>query len=162
MRRNISARTRSATPFTISAPSWEGSTWTRKGRLPKGASTTLTMAAATELAWASAGSKLASPLSAVSGTPLSLAYWFTDSTWVELRPVVARMPAYTVWPASAKRRAARAPKPLDAPVMTITCFMVMLRRVRKGSDDAAVDAQHLSIDPGGVRTGEKRDDIGDV
>jgi hypothetical protein len=28
------------------------------------------------------------------------------------------MPAYTVWPASAKRRAARAPKPLDAPVIT--------------------------------------------
>jgi hypothetical protein len=38
--------------------------------------------------------------------------------------VVARIPAYTVWPASAKRRAARAPKPLDAPVITMTCFMI--------------------------------------
>jgi hypothetical protein len=28
-----------------------------------------------------------------------------------------------VWPARASARAASAPKPLDAPLMTITCFM---------------------------------------
>jgi hypothetical protein len=69
VRRNISARTRSATPFTISAPSCEGSTWTRKGRLPKGKSTTFTMAFATSAASASAGSSAARPFSACSGTP---------------------------------------------------------------------------------------------
>src|SRR5580700_10424281 len=32
------------------------------------------------------------------------------------------MPAYTLWPATARARAASAPKPLDAPVMTIILF----------------------------------------
>jgi hypothetical protein len=41
MRRNISARTRSATPLTISAPSCEGSTWVRNGRQPRGLSAVL-------------------------------------------------------------------------------------------------------------------------
>jgi len=47
MFRSSSARTRSATPFTISAPSWAGSICTRNGRVPKGISTIFTMAFAT-------------------------------------------------------------------------------------------------------------------
>ena len=47
MFRSSSARTRSATPLTISAPSWAGSICTRNGRVPKGISTIFTIAFAT-------------------------------------------------------------------------------------------------------------------
>src|SRR5580704_13434513 len=50
----------------------------------------------------------------------SLANAVRFATSGALRPEVSRMPAYTLWPATARARAASAPKPLDAPVMTIT------------------------------------------
>src|SRR5271154_3045190 len=62
MLRYISARTRSATPFTTSAPSCAGSMCTRNRRLPKGKSTTLTIALATSATSASAGAVAANPL----------------------------------------------------------------------------------------------------
>ena len=66
---NISMRTRSATALTTSAPSCDGSTWMRKGRLPCGRSTARTICRATSSGSASAGSRLASPLSVWSVTP---------------------------------------------------------------------------------------------
>src|SRR4051812_46238379 len=66
-------------------------------------------------------------------------------------------------PASASARAARAPKPLDAPVMTMTFFMTISPGLeRGGSDDAAVGAERLAVDPAAVRAGEKRDHARDV
>src|SRR6266481_2159970 len=56
---NISLRTRSITAKATSAPSSEGSTWTLKGRLPKGVSTTLTIASTTVEASASGGTRAA-------------------------------------------------------------------------------------------------------
>src|SRR5258708_31583370 len=60
-----------------------------------------------------------------------------------------------MWPASASARAASAPKPLEAPVMTIICFMTqillidvlrgLMRRVR--SDHATLGAQHPAVFP---------------
>jgi len=41
------------------------------------------------------------------------------------RPEVSRMLAYTTCPALASARAASAPKPLEAPVTTITFFIVL-------------------------------------
>src|SRR5580704_4491200 len=61
MFRRSSARTRSATPLTTSAPSSAGSTWMRKGRFPKGMSTTLTIAFATSATSASGTAVRANP-----------------------------------------------------------------------------------------------------
>src|ERR1700688_1334123 len=46
----------------------------------------------------------------------------------------------------------------------MTCFMKCSypNLEIEGLDDSAVDAQHLAIDPGGIGTGEKGDDVGDV
>lgn len=71
MLRYISRRIRSAMALTTSAPSCDGSTWTRNGRLPNGVSTTRTIARATSAGSASAGSRLASPFSALSVMQLS-------------------------------------------------------------------------------------------
>ena len=54
MLRYISRRMRSATPLTISAPSCDGSTWTRNGRLPNGMSTTRTICAC-DFGWVGIG-----------------------------------------------------------------------------------------------------------
>ena len=51
----------SATPFTTSAPSFAGSTWTRNGRFPNGVSTTLTMAFATSVTSAPGAAVRAKP-----------------------------------------------------------------------------------------------------
>src|SRR5258708_12376819 len=75
------------------------------------------------------------------------AYSSTAFTWAALRPVVSRMLAYTVCPASARARAARAPNPLDAPVTTITCFIGVLLRCLPSVREPAVYPQHLRIDP---------------
>src|SRR4051812_32839977 len=90
------------------------------------------------------------------------------------------MPAKTVWPASARARAVRAPKPLPAPLMTmtwgdvvgllmrVTFWVVWCRGGGRGglrgawaSGDAAVDVQHLAVDPP-TGSGEERDDLRDV
>src|SRR6516162_11257204 len=76
-----------------------------------------------------------------------------------------------MWPEEARAREARAPKPLDAPVTTITFFIVFLppcngflenepdldfaRRLGT-SDHAAVSTKDLPIDPAAVRADEKR------
>jgi hypothetical protein len=68
------------------------------------------------------------------------------------------MLAYTTCPALASARAARAPKPLEDPVTTITFFMTdsscpLVSRVSlQGSelhsvDKAAVGAHNLAVDP---------------
>src|SRR5258708_24346376 len=75
------------------------------------------------------------------------AYSSTAFTWAALRPVVSRMLAYTVCPASARARAARAPNPLDAPVTTITCFIGVLLRCLPSVRQPAVYPQHLRSDP---------------
>src|SRR5271170_3278744 len=80
-----------------------------------------------------------------------------------------------MWPAIASARGARAPKPLDAPVTTIslskTISIFLLLALSKGrtdlisdakSDYASVGTKQLAIDPGAVGTGEKRDGGGDV
>src|SRR5260370_8621405 len=46
------------------------------------------------------------------------------STCGLLRPAMSLMVAYTVWPALARACAVSWPKPLEAPVMTITYFIV--------------------------------------
>src|SRR6266446_8568474 len=70
IRRSSSARTRSETALTTSAPSCVGSIWTRKGRLPKGASITLTIASATAETPASGGTIEAKPLRTWSPKPV--------------------------------------------------------------------------------------------
>src|SRR5258708_35716097 len=68
-----------------------------------------------------------------------------------------------MWPASASARAASAPKPLEAPVMTIICFMTQILLIdvlrglmrRFGSDHAAIGAQHPAVDPSAVGTDEE-------
>src|SRR5258708_35074144 len=86
-----------------------------------------------------------------------------------------------MWPALAKALADSRPKPLDAPVMMMTCFMthILLRLVGSrlalkewrcrpprhrpfGSDHAAVGAQYLAVDPGAVGAYEERDRRGDI
>jgi hypothetical protein len=57
---------------------------------------------------------------AVIRTPRSFSASASAATAGALRPVVARMPAYPMWPASARARAVRFPKPLDAPVIAST------------------------------------------
>src|SRR5258708_36328125 len=88
-----------------------------------------------------------------------VAYSSTAFTWAALRPVVSRMLAYTVCPASARARAARAPNPLDAPVTTITCFIGVLLRCLPSVLEPAVYPQHLRIDTaalGPCQDGNKR------
>src|SRR5258708_25420755 len=68
-----------------------------------------------------------------------------------------------MWPASASARAASAPNPLEAPVMTIICLMTHIPLIdvlrglmrRFGSDHSAVGAQHLAVDPSAVGTDEE-------
>src|ERR1700733_1050957 len=76
----------------------------------------------------------------------------------------------------ARARAARAPKPLEAPVMTITFLISILLLtsldVREWNDcvramlcrlcEAAVCAKHLRVDPSAVGPGEKGDDVRDI
>src|SRR3982074_1193075 len=59
-------------------------------------------------------------------TECSLAYLSISLTCGALRPLVSRILAYTMCPALATARAVNAPKPLDAPVITITFFMAVL------------------------------------
>src|SRR5258708_24823615 len=67
-----------------------------------------------------------------------------------------------MWPASASARAASAPKPLEAPVMTIICFMTQILLIdvlrglmrRFGLDHAALGAPHLAGGPSPLRTDE--------
>src|ERR1700731_1376737 len=76
-------------------------------------------------------------------------------------------------PVRASARAVSAPKPLDAPVMTMTCFMTRILSwwsdasiapdIRgSASDDPAVEAQRLAVDPASVGPGEKGDGCGNV
>ena len=67
---SISVRTRSMTAKATSAPSCVGSIWTLKGRLPKGVSTTLAIAAPTADASASGGTMAAKALCICSPRPL--------------------------------------------------------------------------------------------
>src|ERR1700735_4506204 len=73
----------------------------------------------------------------------------------------------------ARARAARAPKPLEAPVMTMMFFISILLffGLWNGRDDwddvcglceATVCAKHLRVDPSAVRPGKKGDDVCDV
>src|SRR6202161_3608956 len=75
----------------------------------------------------------------------------------------------------ARARAARAPKPLEAPVMTMMFFISILLffglREGKGRDDrddvcclceATVCAKHLGVDPSAVGPGKKGDDVCDI
>src|SRR5258705_13321226 len=59
-------------------------------------------------------------------TECSVAYLSISLTCGALRPLVSRILAYTVCPALASARAVNAPKPLDAPVITIAFFMAVL------------------------------------
>src|SRR5262245_31570486 len=89
------------------------------------------------------------------------------------------MPAYTVWPALESLRAVSAPNPLDAPVMTIVCFMICSFQSTRStrdpkigverrppyslrSDGSAVGAQHLPVDPPAVGAGQEGDATGDI
>src|ERR1700732_3870942 len=78
-----------------------------------------------------------------------------------------------MWPGLARASAVRRPKPLDAPVtsmiLLITDFLSGLgahqeerAQLRLGSDDSAVGAQRLAVDPGAVGAGEEGDGGGDV
>src|SRR5436190_17685235 len=74
-----------------------------------------------------------------------------------------------MWPALASALAVSRPKPLEAPVMTMTCFMTFSFSCCCGlvaalgcSDHAAIGAQGLAVDPCAVRSGEERDAGGDV
>jgi hypothetical protein len=78
-----------------------------------------------------------------------------------------------MWPALARASAVRRPKPPDAPVtsmiLLITDFLVVWAPIREeraqsylGSDDSAVGAQRLAVDPGAVGAGEEGDGGGDV
>src|ERR1700677_404365 len=76
----------------------------------------------------------------------------------------------------ASARAARAPKPLEAPVMTITFFMSILLlslldlRERKdcvarevcGLCEATVCAKHLRVDPSAIGAGEEGNNARDI
>src|SRR3954463_15947850 len=77
---------------------------------------------------------------------------------------MSRMPAYTVWPASARCRADMAPKPLDAPVMTTTLPMTRPPACwwSERLDEAPVDPQDLAVHPGAVGTREEGDHSDDV
>src|SRR5690242_2437101 len=96
---------------------------------------------------------------ACRSSPSSLASCCRRCTTGALRPSVSRMPAYTAWPARASATALIQPKPLEAPVMTMTCLMVM---AAFRSDHAAVGAQHLAVHPAAVRTGQERHHAGNV
>src|SRR5882762_4286985 len=99
-------------------------------------------------------------------TLLSCANFFTSATCGALGPAVSHIEAYTVWPAFARALADRRPKPLEAPVITITFFMTgfsftyLVSRVSlQGSelqsvDKAAVGAHNLAVDPAPLRTSE--------
>src|SRR5258706_563286 len=76
-------------------------------------------------------------------TPCFFAYWFASATLWALRPAVSRMLAYTVWPARGRARAPRAPKPLEAPVMTMTDFMGSSQMARRNSVDSDVSASQF-------------------
>src|SRR4051794_20273956 len=74
-----------------------------------------------------------------------------------------------MWPALASALAESRPKPLEAPVMTMTCFMTCILFSKIGgaiefacSDHAAIGAQGLAVDPGAVGAGEEGDAGGDV
>src|ERR1700677_1960805 len=93
-------------------------------------------------------------------TLFSEANFCTSLTCIALRPVVPRMLAYTVCPARARARAARAPKPLEAPVMRMIDFIILISRVDGDCrilvlDNAAIDAKGLAIDPSAIRTDEE-------
>src|SRR5258708_21901734 len=68
-----------------------------------------------------------------------------------------------MWPASASARAVSAPKPLEAPVMTIICFMTHILLIdvlrglmrRFGLHHATLGAQHPALDPSPVGTDEE-------
>src|SRR5580704_16451851 len=92
----------------------------------------------------------------------AVAYSSTAFTCAALRPVVSRMLAYTVCRASARARDARAPKPLDAPVTRITCFIKILLRSLPSVRKPAVDPQHLRIDPPALRSCKEGDHPRDV
>jgi hypothetical protein len=62
--------------------------------------------------------------------------------------LLSRMRAYTVCPATAKARAASAPKPLEAPVITIHISLLC----REDSGEASVGSQNLAVDPRAVGT----------
>src|ERR1700722_14441736 len=74
-----------------------------------------------------------------------------------------------MWPAWASARAVIKPKPEDAPVTRMTC-LVMTRFLRcevfggseMPSDDPAIGAQRLAVDPDAVRAGKEGDRGGDV
>jgi len=91
--------------------------------------TTTSICASSEMIWRTAASHDSSDATSISiarrSTWCSVAYLFAAATCGALRPVVSRIPAYTVCPVCASRRAARVPKPLDAPVMTMICFMTL-------------------------------------
>src|ERR1700730_17503427 len=59
-------------------------------------------------------------------TECSVAYLSISLTCGALRPLVSRILAYTTCPALDRARAVNAPKPLDAPVITITFFMAVV------------------------------------
>src|ERR1700722_1910354 len=98
---------------------------------------------------------------------LSAANFVASCTWPLLRPEVSRMLAYTTCPALASARAASAPKPLEAPVTTITLFTVLLLEVvfwflkkdleqmQRDLDHSAICAKHLAVDPTPVRAGQE-------
>src|SRR5437867_11903692 len=94
-------------------------------------------------------------------TECSVAYLSISLTCGALRPLVSRILAYTMCPALASARAVNAPKPLDAPVLTINFFMAVLllccssvldfvllsgEPIQRLSE-SAVSAQHLPLAP---------------
>src|SRR5882724_110730 len=90
----------------------------------------------------------------------SEANFCTSLTCLALRPVVPRMLAYTVCPERARARAARAPKPLDAPVMRMIDFIELISKFDCDYkllvlDTAAIDAEGLAVDPAAVRANEE-------